>query len=84
VLFSVLVNSSFSSVFNSSCGLRQGDPLSPLPFVIVMETLRKMISATVDGGFLSGFSVGSRNSYMLHISHLRLADDTLCFFTRLN
>lgn len=34
--------------------------LSPFVFVIVMEALRKMITATVDRGLLSSFFVGSR------------------------
>lgn len=41
-----------------------------------MEALSKMIPATIDGGFLLGFSMGSRNSDMLHISHLLFANDT--------
>ncbi|XP_062167013.1 uncharacterized protein LOC133873310 [Alnus glutinosa] len=60
VRFSVLVNGSPAGFFSSSRGLRQGDPLSPLLFFIVMEALSKIITATVDRGFLSGFSVGSR------------------------
>jgi hypothetical protein len=38
-----------------------------------------MIFATVNGGFLFGFSVGSRNSDVLHIFHLLFAYDTLIF-----
>jgi hypothetical protein len=68
-----------SGFFSSSHGLRQGDPLSPLLFVIVMEAPSKMIIAIVEGGCLSGFSVGSTNTGMLHISHLPFADDTLLF-----
>ncbi|XP_041001677.1 uncharacterized protein LOC121247381 [Juglans microcarpa x Juglans regia] len=74
--FSILVNGSPVGFFNSSCGLRQGDPLSPLLFLFVMEALSKMIQGLVDGGLLHGFSVGNDN---LNISHLLFADDTLIF-----
>jgi hypothetical protein len=77
--FSVLVNGTPAGFFSSSRGLRQGDPLSPLLFVIVMEALSKMLTVTVNRGLLSGFSVGSRLSEGLNISHLLFADDTLIF-----
>jgi hypothetical protein len=77
--FSVLVNGTPAGFFSSSRGLRQGDPLSPLLFVIVMEALSKMLSIAVDRGLLSGFSVGSRPSEAVLISHLLFADDTLVF-----
>jgi hypothetical protein len=79
VCFLVLVNGSPPDFFNSSHGLRQGDPLSPFLFVIVMEALSRMLSATVNGGLLSGFYVGSRHSGMIDISHMLFADDTLFF-----
>jgi hypothetical protein len=44
-----------------------------------MEALSRMLSATVNGGLLSGFSVGSRHSGVVDISHLFFADDTLVF-----
>jgi hypothetical protein len=58
VRFSVLVNDTLSSFFSNCCSLREGDPLSPLLFVIVMEAPSKMQSATIDEGFLSGFFYG--------------------------
>jgi len=60
VRFFVLVNGLLSGFFSSSLGLRQGDTLSPLLFVVVMEALSKMFTATIDRGLLSGLSVGSR------------------------
>jgi hypothetical protein len=55
VRLSILINSTPSIFFNSFCGLRQGDLLSSLLFMIVMEALNQMMSTTVSRGFISGF-----------------------------
>jgi hypothetical protein len=64
--------------FSSSLGLRRGDPLLPFLFVIVMEALSRMFSATINGSFLSGLSIGSRQSSVVNISHM-FAGDTSVF-----
>ena len=53
------MNDSPTSFFSNPCGLRQGNPLSPLLIVIVMEALDKIISVAVSGGMWSSFSVGT-------------------------
>ena len=79
VRFPVLVNGSAHGFFSTSRGLRQGDPLSPLLFIIVMETLSRMLERAVAGGFISGFAVGNSTGAELSISHSLFADDTLIF-----
>lgn len=54
----ILVNGNPFGFFSSSHGLRKGDPLSPFLFVIVVEALSRIPSATTHGGFLSGFLWG--------------------------
>ncbi|KAF5477098.1 hypothetical protein F2P56_003774, partial [Juglans regia] len=65
--------------FPSSRGLRQGDPLSPFLFDIVMEALSCMVEVVVGAGFISGFSVGTNSNGPSTISHLLFYDDTLIF-----
>ena len=66
--FSVLVNGTSIGFFQSSRGLRQGDPLSPYLFLIGMETVSYLIDRAVEGGFLSGCSLRGRkwggNNYL--------------------
>jgi hypothetical protein len=73
------VNGTPSSFFTSSHGLRQGDPLSPLLFVVVMESLSRMLNVTTNQGLLTGFSMGSSDNAKLVVNHLLFVDETLIF-----
>jgi len=59
VKFSVLINGLPIGCFGGSRGLWQEDPISPMLFVIVMETLSRMLSRAIDGGYIIGFGVGA-------------------------
>ena len=58
--FLVLVNGTLSGFFQSSRGLRQGDPLSLFLFVLAMEVLHGLLGRAREGGYLSGVRVGGR------------------------
>lgn len=73
--FSILVNGEPAGFFEGKRGLRQGDPLSPYLFIIVMEALSKMLDAAArDGKF--GLHPQCENPLL---THLLFADDLLLF-----
>ena len=59
--------------------MRQGDPLSPLLFVLIMEALRRMLDKVVLDGHMSGFGVGCLEGRSLAVYRLLFADNTLIF-----
>lgn len=75
----VLVNGTFTNFFSTYRGLRQGDPLSPYLFVLIMEAFRKLIAKAKEGGFIRGFKLEERGGERTQVFHLLFANDTLLF-----
>ncbi|WP_222196283.1 RNA-directed DNA polymerase, partial [Modestobacter italicus] len=74
-MFSVAVNGELAGFFAGKKGLRQGDPMSPFLFVIVMEVLSRSLSrATMRDDFDYHFRCEK-----VSLSHLYFADDLFLF-----
>ena len=59
--------------------MRQGDPLSLLLFVLVVEALGRMLDKAIHDGHMSGFGMGRLEGRSLAVSHLLFVDDILIF-----
>ncbi|GJS39529.1 RNA-directed DNA polymerase, eukaryota [Tanacetum coccineum] len=68
---SILINGSPTEEFQFYKGLKQGDPLSPFLFILIMESLHLSFQRVVDNGIFNGIKLSSS----LSISHLFYADD---------
>ncbi|XP_073037138.1 uncharacterized protein [Primulina eburnea] len=73
--FSVNINGSLSGFFGSTRGLRQGDPLSPLLFILGAEYL----SRGLDSLYLQHPELRYRSGCDIMVSHLAYADDVIIF-----
>ena len=70
---SVLVNGSPTEEFIFHKGLKQGDPLSPFIFILIMESLHLSLKRVVDAGMFKG--IGLNDS--MYLSHMFYADDAI-------
>lgn len=73
--FSISINGGLMGYFEGQKGLRQGDPLSPCLFVIVMEVLSQMLNVAASRKFFDFHPKCKR----IGLSHLVFADDLLIF-----
>jgi hypothetical protein len=71
--FVVLINGETTPFFQNGRGLRQGCPLSPLLFILVMEGLSLLLKKSRSEGKLTGVKV----SRLVRILHLLFVDDVL-------
>lgn len=72
----MLVEGSPSPPFENHRGIRQGDPLSPILFGMVMDALSKLIEIELRNKKLDTYQVNGATS----ITHLTYADDFLIVF----
>lgn len=75
----ILVNRSPNGFFSPQKGLRQGDPLSPVLFILGMEELTQLLVRAKELQWIQGFQVGRNHNTSGTVSHLLYADDTLIF-----
>ena len=65
--------------FGSLKGLRQGDPLLLMLFLVMMEVFSRMMKRVEGAGLLRGFRVAGRQGGGVGVSHLLFVDDTILF-----
>ncbi|XP_039144849.1 uncharacterized protein LOC120282161 [Dioscorea cayenensis subsp. rotundata] len=73
-----LVNNAQCGYVRFRRGLRQGDPLSPLLFVLVVDVLSSMFNHALNTGILHGIPLGGSGVKMCHLQY---ADDLLVMST---
>ena len=72
----VKLNGVEGNFFTTGKGLRQGDPLSPLLFDMVVDVLTRMLYKAVHNGLISGLC---SDLYPGGVICLQYADDTILF-----
>ncbi|GKB44769.1 RNA-directed DNA polymerase, eukaryota [Tanacetum coccineum] len=70
---SILVNGSPTTEFKFHKGLKQGDPLSPFLFILVMESLHLSFNHILNAGLFKGIFIDNS----LTLSHLFYANDAV-------
>nr|GEZ04351.1 RNA-directed DNA polymerase, eukaryota [Tanacetum cinerariifolium] len=70
---SILINGSPSKDYSCHRGLKQGDPLAPYLFILIMESLHLSFNRVVDEGLFKGIQLPG----LLSLSHLFYADDVM-------
>ena len=74
--YSVLIDGKSRGFFQSSRGLKQGDPLSPTLFIIAAEVLSRGLNNLHRDESMKGYGLPK---WSPEINHLSYVDDTILF-----
>jgi len=94
----VNLNGEESSFFSPGKGLRQGDPISPLLFNLVVDALNRMLEKAARGGLINGLLTDFTPNWIIflqyandtilfsdcEVSHLRNLKSCLCLFEHIS
>lgn len=72
----ILLNGQEISFFSLNQGVKQGDPLSPAPFIFTVEVMTKALNQLFEDDAYVGYGMPK---WSFNISHLAYADDTIIF-----
>jgi hypothetical protein len=73
----ILINGEATKAFHCERGIRQGCPLSPLLFIMILEGLNILLKNSQVDGHLKGIKVAG----LTHILHILFVDDVLILST---
>ena len=76
VSYSVMIDGELKGYIHPSCGIRQGDPLSPYLFLLCAKGLTALIRQAERMGDITGVSISHGGP---RVSHLLFAGDSLLF-----
>ncbi|XP_026459206.1 uncharacterized protein LOC113359847 [Papaver somniferum] len=74
--FVVFLKGEATNLFRSQKGIRQGDPISPFLFILVVGVLSLMFKSAADQGLISGFKVAAQVTV---ITQLKFSNDHIVF-----
>lgn len=74
--YSIILNGKSYDFFNSSIGLKQGDPLFPTLFIIAAEVLSRGLNKLNEDADFKGYGLPK---WSRQINHLSYANDTILF-----
>ncbi|KAF7844578.1 ribonuclease H [Senna tora] len=77
VKYQLLFNGGITDMFEPSCGIRQGDPISPYIYILSANVLSCMIRKEERAKLWKGIKLGQAST---ELTHLMYADDLFCFF----
>ncbi|GJV14338.1 RNA-directed DNA polymerase, eukaryota, reverse transcriptase zinc-binding domain protein [Tanacetum coccineum] len=72
--FTICLNGELNGFFKGGRGLRQGDPISPYLFTLVMEVFSLIMEKNIEESKVFGYHFGCKE---LKLSHMCFADDLL-------